>query len=62
MEAKWAIERKNLEIEIDQLKNHLMGAESYIRELEEQLANLNNQYQIILTQHQTHRSDHSHIQ
>lgn len=46
MEAKWAIERKNLEIEIDQLKNHLMGAESYIRELEEQLANLNNQYQI----------------
>ena len=44
--AKWDIERSNLETEVTQIKNHLIGAESYIRELEEQLANLNRQYEI----------------
>jgi chromosome segregation ATPase len=42
--TKWDTERSNLETEITQIKNHLIGAESYIRELEEQLSNLNMQY------------------
>lgn len=34
---KWAKERQNYETELNDIKNHLIGAETYIRELEGQL-------------------------
>ena len=41
---KWIKERQNLETEVNEIKNHLIGAETYIRQLEQQLETLNKQY------------------
>lgn len=45
-EAVWSQERQSLETEVSQVKNHLIGAETYIMELEQQLERVNKQYTI----------------
>lgn len=43
-ELKWNADVRNYETENTQIKNHLMGAQIHIKELEERLVKLNTDY------------------